>query len=95
MSKAELARVVFDKAKLAGVNFSFSNLARARLTGLDLAGANLTGAYLFLTQIGGADLSRASGLTQAQLDLACGTDQTKLPQGLNRPKAWPCGDDDE
>jgi len=86
--------VVFVNAKLPGVNFSFTNLARARLTGLDLEGANMTGAYLFLTQLGGTNLSRVTGLTQGQLDLACGTPETKLPQGLTRPKSWPCADEE-
>jgi uncharacterized protein YjbI with pentapeptide repeats len=56
---------------------------------------NLTGAYLYLTQLGGANLSGASGLTQAQVDIACGTAQTKLPSGLTLPKTWPCRDEEE
>ena len=55
----------------------------------------MTGAYLLLTQLGGADLDEVTGLTQAQLDIACGTGDTKLPKGLSRPKSWPCSDDEE
>jgi hypothetical protein len=55
----------------------------------------MTGAYLFLTNLRGANLSRTTGLTQAQLDLACGTPETKLPAGLAPSKDWPCTDDDE
>ena len=92
---AELARVLFQSAKVTGVDFSYSNLSRARLIGLDLQGANFTGTYMFLAQIGGSDLSRAVGLTQAQADIACGTAQTKLPDGLSQPKSWPCKEEED
>jgi uncharacterized protein YjbI with pentapeptide repeats len=95
MSKAELARVLFQSARVTGVDFSFSNLSRARLDGLDLQGANLTGSYLYLTQLGGANLSGVTGLTQAQVDIACGTAQTKLPAGLAPPKGWPCKEEED
>src|SRR3954471_19789957 len=90
LSKAEVARAVFTNANLSGVRFSYADLARANLNGLDLAGVDFTGAYLFLTQVKGADLSRAVGLTQAQLALACGTSETKLPSGMVEPDTWPC-----
>jgi uncharacterized protein YjbI with pentapeptide repeats len=86
---------VFTDAKLAGANFTAANLSRAKLGGLDLAGVNLTGAYLLLTQLGGADLSRATGLAQPQVDLACGTAETKLPAELSPPKSWPCAEEEE
>ena len=77
---------------LSGVNFSYANLTRANLIGVDLDGVTMTGAYLYLTSLRGANLSRASGLMQAQIDLACGTAETKLPAGLKAPKDWPCSD---
>jgi len=49
----------------------------------DLTGAKLDGAVLT-----GADLSRAIGLTQAQVDSAKGNKDTKLPKGLVRPEHW-------
>ena len=64
------------------------------MTGLDLAGVNLQGAYLYRTELGGANLGRATGLTQAQIDIACGGPDTKLPAGLTLPAAWPCRGDD-
>jgi uncharacterized protein YjbI with pentapeptide repeats len=89
-SKAEAARAVFTEATLSGARFTYAALARADLKKLDLAGVDLTGAYLFLAQLDGADLSRASGLKQDQLSLACGTSETKLPAGMVQPDSWPC-----
>ena len=47
-------------------------MPRAVLTGARLAGADLSGAVL----------EGAEGLTQRQLDQACGDEETKLPPGL-------------
>jgi hypothetical protein len=55
-----------------------------------MAGADLTGAYTLLMQIKGTDLSRVTGLTQQQLDIACGDAETRLPARLARPPDWPC-----
>jgi uncharacterized protein YjbI with pentapeptide repeats len=90
MSRAELARVTFTNAKLSGMNFSYSNLARADLREKVLRGVDPTGAYLFKTQLHHADLSDAESLIQQQLNLACGTAETKLPPGTVLPQAWPC-----
>jgi hypothetical protein len=45
---------------------------------------------MFVTRVEGLDLSTATGLTQAQVDVACGDDKTKLPAKLTVPKSWPC-----
>ncbi|MGO4707330.1 pentapeptide repeat-containing protein [Microvirga sp. 2MCAF38] len=95
MSRAEAARVIFSNAKMAGMNFSYTNLSRAKLDGQDLTEVDMSRAYLFMTQIRGTNLSRAIGLTQEQLALACGTSETKLPQGLIAPKIWPCPEGDD
>jgi uncharacterized protein YjbI with pentapeptide repeats len=55
-----------------------------------LSGADLTGAYTLLIRIEGTDLSGVMGLTQQQLDIACGDAETKLPEGLAHPADWPC-----
>ena len=44
--------------------------------------ANLAGTDMESAVITGADLSLARGLTQAQLDAACGDEMTRLPPGL-------------
>ena len=71
---------------------SFANFTNVSFRGADLAGANLahaildnadfTGANLSITSFKGTDLTKAKGLTQAQLDTACGDADTKAPQGL-------------
>lgn len=67
----------FKGASFRGTDLSGANLAHARLDGADFAGAKLT-----ITSIRGADLSRSRGLTQQQLDRACGNSQTRVPAPL-------------
>jgi hypothetical protein len=54
--------------------------------------ADLTGTYMFLTRVSGADLSRTTGLTADQVAIACGSEETLLPEGLSAPETWPCPD---
>jgi uncharacterized protein YjbI with pentapeptide repeats len=94
--KAELGRADFDKAVLTGANFSFANLSRATLNGAVMDGAtSFSGAFMYLTRIEGLDLSKASGLQQAQINLACGDNTTILPSWLKAPSSWPCPPDDK
>jgi len=82
----------FDGAKAVLMCMSYANFSGATFRGTDLSGANLahanldgadmTGAILTITSFKGTDLTRAKGLTQAQLDAACGDAETKLPAGL-------------
>ena len=76
---------------------STRHLIRAHLEGTYLLGAHLeaptSGAHLDSASsprahLEGADLSRAIGLTQAQIDQAFGDAATKLPEGLCRPAHW-------
>lgn len=68
----------YRNASFRGANLSGANLAHAHLDGADLTGARLT-----ITSIKGADLRHAIGLTQAQVDQACGDAETKLPASLH------------
>jgi uncharacterized protein YjbI with pentapeptide repeats len=82
----------FDRATAVLMCMSFANFTDATFRGTDLSAANLahaivdgadfTGAIMDITSIKGTDLSRAKGLTQKQLDQACGDDETKAPAGL-------------
>jgi len=72
MSYANFSNATFRKTDLSG-----ANLAHANLDGADLSGAVLT-----ITSLKGTDLTKAKGLTQAQLDAACGDAETRVPAGL-------------
>ena len=67
----------FSNAKFRGTDLSAANLAGARMDGADLTGAKTS-----ITSFLGTDLSKTKGLTQAQLDVACSDDKTRLPPGL-------------
>ncbi|MFL5258545.1 MAG: pentapeptide repeat-containing protein, partial [Hyphomicrobiales bacterium] len=66
---------------------------RTVFTGARLAGASFKRAFLSWARFEGADLGAAKDIAQAQLDLACGDQNTKLPAGLTAPKTWPCAPD--
>ncbi|MES1990567.1 MAG: pentapeptide repeat-containing protein [Pseudomonadota bacterium] len=91
LDAALLFNADFTDAKLVGTNFrviefvkgmTFRNadarkaiFRHAFLGGVDFRGANLQG----------ADFTKAWGLTNEQLALACGDAKTKLPEGLRIP----------
>lgn len=82
----------FDGANAVLMCMSFANFSNATFRGTDLSGANLasanlsnadlTGAIMDITSIKGTDLRNAKGLTQKQLNQACGDAGTKVPAGL-------------
>lgn len=91
LRKGRARRADFDKAVLTAAKFSFANLSRADLSGATFETTPMFDrAFMFLTRIEGLDLSAATGLEQAQIDLACGDASTKLPAGLSAPTTWPC-----
>ncbi|RZJ42546.1 MAG: pentapeptide repeat-containing protein, partial [Brevundimonas sp.] len=66
----------------SGASFRDAELDSARLTGGRFARADFTDASLRRTDIRGADLSDARGLTQGQINQACGDGSTRLPSRL-------------
>ena len=75
-------------AVLSAASFAGANLTNASFVGAYLQGANFSGANLAGVNFSGAEMERAVGLTQRQLDAACGDDATSLPRGLRlRPCA--------
>ncbi len=97
LSLTVLNRARFNRADLRDVNayggvfssasFAGANLTNAGFVGTYLRGASFSGATLVGTDLSGADLTGARGLTQSQLDRACGDATTVLPGGLHIP---PC-----
>lgn len=70
-------------ANFTGVSFRGTELSGANLAGAKLDGADLTGAGTSITSFLGTDLRHVKGLTQKQLDVACGDAKTRLPPGLH------------
>ena len=98
---ASLQESRFQRSFLSGANFFHARLAAVRFIETDLQGANFVGAVfdgvemrdtvlsdakLHQARFLRSDLSQAMGLTQAQLDVACGDAETKPPAGLRLPR---------
>ncbi len=84
-SRADLRDVeayggVFSGASFVGADLTNSSWVGAYLEAADFSGATLSGA-----NFSGAQLARARGLTQRQLNTACGDASTTLPARLSIP----------
>ncbi|MDE2134522.1 MAG: pentapeptide repeat-containing protein [Alphaproteobacteria bacterium] len=79
---ARLVLMCMSFADFRGATFRRADLSGANLASADLDGADLTGANMTITSIKGADLTHVRGLTQKQLDAACGDTDTKVPSGM-------------
>jgi uncharacterized protein YjbI with pentapeptide repeats len=88
LAGAQLAGVGLSRAHLLGANLAGAMLNWANLSGAGFLGANLAGA-----ELSRADLSETLGLSQRQLDAACGDGSTQLPEGLQRRDSWPTGEE--
>lgn len=75
----------FINARLDHINLQNAVLSGSNFTKAHFGDAALTGATLNEVNLSGADLRAVQGLTQAQLDTACGTPGTRLPLGLSVP----------
>lgn len=85
-SNADLRDIEAYGGVFSGSNFSGANLTNASFVGAHLDGSAFAGATLTGANFGGASLERASGLTQARLNQACGDAATRLPRGLSIPR---------
>lgn len=74
-------------ARFTGASFAYADLSRATAAGAYFGSADFTGARLDGANLSGAEMETARGLTQAQLNTACGDASTLLPPGLRIP---PC-----
>ena len=111
--QSDLSLATADRARFSGANMSLANLFGTRLLGADLTNANLdhatlVGAYFGGARLGGAtlaganlsgaELDNATGLTQTQLNAACGDSSTSTrwpddPELLNLTRPIQCGGD--
>lgn len=82
LRKADLRGTDLREAKLFRADLRGADLRGADLLWADLSGAKLFGVELFRADLSGADLSLAEGITQSQIDEACGNQETKLPKGI-------------
>ena len=90
MSSAIARGADFSGADLSGARLPMANLSETDLTDAVLSGVRaaevtFTDATMSGARIDGADLRSAEGLTQEQLDTACGDALTRLPVGLSVP----------
>tara|TARA_R110000868_G_scaffold26347_6_gene101570 strand:- start:4100 stop:4588 length:489 start_codon:yes stop_codon:yes gene_type:complete len=100
LRQANLALSTMNHTNFSGANLSVANLFGGRFTGANFrnadftdavlvgayfGSANLSGAQLSGANISGAEMASAIGLTQSQLNTACGDASTQLPAGLHVP----------
>ncbi|ATQ43209.1 pentapeptide repeat-containing protein [Caulobacter mirabilis] len=100
LRQADLSLTVMNRASFAGAdlrdvnayggvfggaNFAGADLTNATFVGTYLEGARFQGANLHGANFSGAEMDRATGLSQAQLNQACGDQATLLPRGLRIP----------
>ena len=85
LSRTDLRDLNGYGGRFTGVNFAGADLTNATLVGAYLGGANFRGAKLNGVNIAGAEMDKAVGLTQRQLDGACGDEKTQLPPRLHVP----------
>jgi uncharacterized protein YjbI with pentapeptide repeats len=79
---ADASLMCMSFADFRGARFRDTELSGANMAGAKMDGADLTGAKTSITSFLGTDLRHVKGLTQKQLDVACGDAKTKLPSGL-------------
>jgi len=83
MANADLRDVNGYAGRFIGVNFSGADMTNSTFVGAYLGGANMRHAKLSGANLSGAEMVKAIGLTQAQLNGACGDEKTTLPHGLH------------
>ena len=98
--QSDLSLATADRTRFHGANMSLANMfgmraSSADFTDTNLDGAGMVGGYygrarfngarLRGANLSGAELADALGLTQAQLNEACGDSSTTLPTGLTLP----------
>lgn len=81
-NRTNFTRSVMRRTDGAGSEFVEANFTDADLSYMKFESADVTDAIFVRARIHGADFAEAHGLTQAQLNQACGNAQTQTPHGL-------------
>jgi uncharacterized protein YjbI with pentapeptide repeats len=81
-ARGDLRDVNAYGAVFSSADFDGANLANASFVGAYLQGSNFAGANLSGVNFSGAEMDRVRGLSQRQLEGACGDRATTLPPGL-------------
>ncbi|WP_083898905.1 pentapeptide repeat-containing protein [Robiginitomaculum antarcticum] len=76
---SELDHADFENAKFVGTRFHSAQFGHALVSGAEFSDADLSG----------ADMSEVRGLTQDQLDRACGNHDTRLPRSAMTVRKCP------
>ena len=81
-NRSNFTRAVLTRADATYTEFVAADFTDADLSYVDFTSADVTDAIFTRANIAGADLSQAHGLTQAQLNQACGDGETQTPHTL-------------
>ena len=84
-SGADLRDVDGFGGVFSSANFANADLSNSTWVGAFLEGSNFRGAKLSGANFSGAEMARSTGLTQGQLNAACGDQATTLPAGMSIP----------
>ncbi len=77
------ARVNFTNAKFDHGDFTGSDFSEARFINTKFGDANIENADFSGADFSGAEMAYLTGLKQGQLDVACGSHETQLPEGYS------------
>ncbi|RFB04643.1 pentapeptide repeat-containing protein [Parvularcula marina] len=85
LSGATMAGTRFDEARFERTDMRQADFSATSFRGAVLLNTKLHGSSLAAANLSGADLSTVLGLTQDQLNRACGDADTRLPEGYTIP----------
>ena len=86
---ADFSDAQFINARADHIDLEGANMTNAKLNGVKFGSAVFNRTILEGSDLSGADLRTVTGLTQAQLDTACGDYKTRLPRTMSIPYCKP------
>lgn len=91
-SLADMRNADLSNSVLRMVDFVNADLANSKFDNADVRTFTPEQGIVFSGRQNYCDFSKAKGLTQEQLDTMLGDSETRIPDGLKRPKHWPVFD---